>query len=85
MKYAPLLIWNALCVIVPTILYLQPSPEPSIANAVITVIVVGPAAAVALAANLIACWRLGATFVTIALTVLSASIFAVWGAAVLAA
>lgn len=46
-----LVVWNLLCLVVPTILFLQPSPEPAIANAVVMVVFVTPALWLAFFAN----------------------------------
>lgn len=52
-----LILWNLIFVAVPVVLWFQPSPEPSIAKAVVLVVFAGPALWLAFIANFIYWFR----------------------------
>lgn len=52
-----LVLWNMLCVVVPLVMWFQPSPEPSIARAVVLVVFAGPALWLAFIVNFIYWFR----------------------------
>ncbi|MDF1600349.1 hypothetical protein PZ895_11315 [Mesorhizobium sp. YIM 152430] len=74
--------WNAICLAVPLWLYLQPSPEPTIARAVVLVFFAGPAAILALIVNLMTIF-IKRSLIGIVLTVITAAIVGTWLVAIL--
>jgi hypothetical protein len=77
----PLLGWNALCLAVPLWFYLQPSPEPSLARAVVLVFA-GPAIFLAMIGN-VASFLFARSVLGAILVVVTAVLFLIWLAAVL--
>lgn len=70
--------WNLICIAVPLALFFQPSPEPSIARAVVLVFFAGPAAVLAFAANAGVLWRYRGSRLALGLTALSGVAVLVW-------
>lgn len=76
-----LLGWNAICLAVPLWFYLQPSPEPSLARAVVLVFS-GPAVFLAMIGNL-ASFLFARSLLSAVLVMVTAAIFLFWLTAVL--
>lgn len=57
MELALLVVWNLVCFAVPIVMWFQPSPEPTIAKAVVLVVFAGPALWLAFIANFIYWFR----------------------------
>lgn len=76
--------WSAICLAIPLWFHAQPSPEPTIARAVVIVFLEGPAAILALIGNAVSLVE-RRTLPGMLLTALMAAIILIWLAVVLAA
>lgn len=83
-----LVFWNLLCIIVPLVMWFQPSPEPSISRAVVLVVFAGPALWLAFTVNMIYWFRqrpLSVMRLSFVLTCISGVMALVWLVALLTA